>query len=178
MSQHIPFFATKEDILPVLKSIEALFDIQYAQCIRVPETGVPTYPSAEMIPDLSIAHAGDQNHNPFYMLIESGVTPITYSVKQRRGGVHVFLNQSSHLRSIILVPGGLHGDNCVIAGNASNISTDPWARDLYKFVAKAIRKEFTKVRSYYVGRHAEHLLDEGWRLTSSVKSLTEYDLSR
>ena len=178
MSKHIPFFATKEDLLPVLKSVEALFDIQYAQCIRVPETGVPIYPSAEMIPDLSIAHIGDQNHNPFYMLIESGVMPITYSVKQRRGGVNVFLNQSSHLRSIVLIPGGIYGDNCIIAGDASNISEEAWARDLYKAFAKAIRKDFKKIRAYYIGRQAEQLLDDGWRLTSGVKAPVEYDLQR
>ncbi|WP_158264838.1 hypothetical protein [Blastopirellula marina] len=43
---------------------------------------------------------------------------------------------------------------------------------------KVLKREFTKIKSYYVGNEAAVLLDSGARLTINAAASTEYDLAR
>ena len=49
---------------------------------------------------------------------------------------------------------------------------------LLKLFSKELRQRFSKVKSYFVGKEARRLFDEGIRLTASVNTPIEYDLKR
>jgi len=66
----------------------------------------------------------------------------------------------------------------LIDGQVGTISDDPHSLELFHLFRKEIRRLFTKVKEFYVGKEAGELLDKGWRLTANAKSPALYDLKR
>lgn len=171
------FFATKDDLLQVLNDanfkVPCVFSIQ-REC---GELGV--YESPEKIEDLSVISVGDQNQSNMYLLINPSEQPKTRTVEQRSGGVKHFYDQMSQPKSVSFRAGGLmEGAACMIAGQVGTISSDEWSLVLYKAIFSSAKKRFTKIKSFYVGAEAGKKLDDGYRLTTNIKSPVDYDLRR
>ena len=110
-------------------------------------------------------------------MIDVGAKPKVRQVEQRKGGVKYFLDQLSHPESVVFRPGGVFGESeCIIDGQVGTVSDDKWSVDLYKVLLAEFKKQFTKIKSYYVGENAVERLNRGVRLTANVKSPLEYDL--
>lgn len=87
-------------------------------------------------------------------------------------------DQLSHPESVLIRPGGvLEGAECIIAGQIGTVSNDDWSLTLYKKMAAGIKKDFQKIKAFYVGKNAMEKMKDGFRLTSNIKSPAEYDLS-
>ena len=56
------------------------------------------------------------------------------------------------------------------------ISEDNWSLELYKVLFAEFSKQFTEIKSFYVGKGAVKKLGDGVRLTTNIKSPIEYDL--
>ena len=55
---------------------------------------------------------------------------------------------------------------------------NPTSMELLNLFARAIRRQFKRIKSFFVGPEAEQLLDAGYRLTHGVNTAKECDLSR
>jgi hypothetical protein len=173
----ISFFATQNDLLQVLNDVKS--QIPYVLSSQIEFEAPEVYASPEIIKDLGICTVGDQNQTKMYLLISPNDEPKTRPVEQRNGDSVVLYDQMTHISSVSFAPGGLHVDlPCIIAGQVGTISNDEWSMALYKKFALSIRKKFTKIKSFYVGREASIKLDEGFRLTANIRSPVEYDLTR
>src|SRR5262249_19906892 len=95
-----------------------------------------------------------------------------------RGGTRFFFDQLMNPRSLILSPGGVFQGKCIIAGQVGTCTTARESEDLLRLFARELRRQFTKVRSYYVGEEALRMLESGMRLTTGVQSPVDYDLRR
>lgn len=173
----ISFFATKNDLLLVLNDVQ--FKIPHAFSFQEKCEKPSVYGSPEDIEDLGFMSVGDQNQSRLYLLIAPDEEPKTRAVEQRNGDAKIFYDQISHPRSVSFRAGGLLNDSlCVIAGQVGTVSDDEWSIALYKMIVSSIKKKFTKIKSFYVGCEAVQKLDEGYRLTSNIKSPVDYDLTR
>ncbi|MDZ4151340.1 hypothetical protein [Methylicorpusculum sp.] len=179
IKKQLSFYATRDDLLKVLEAAASKTNFYYA-CVGQSDNGLPiVYEAANAIPNFSGALYGDLNRESFCLLIEPNVEPGVRVVEQSNGGVKYFFDQVSHPASVVLKPGGVLDDSeCIISGQVGTISQDKWSEEIYKSVAASFRKQFTKIKSFYVGSEASEKLDLGFRLTTNIKSPTEYDLLR
>lgn len=171
------FFATKDDLIEVLTAVATKTSYHFVSANDIDDETPSVYTSVSELADLSIAVFGDQNKEKTFLLIASDAKPKVRKLEQRRGGEKYFLDQLSHPESVVLRPGGVFSEaECIIAGQVGTTTDDKWSVDLYKILFSEFKKQFIKIKSFYVGKIAAKKLDDGVRLTTNVKAPREYDL--
>ncbi|XVJ59925.1 MAG: hypothetical protein HEQ23_11200 [Tepidisphaera sp.] len=86
------------------------------------------------------------------------------------------LDQLHNPDTVVLTPAGMWKDDVLLHGLVSTVSDSPIAKEIMKLFAAAIKKQFVKVRSFWVGPDALALLKRGKRLTIAAQSPAEFDL--
>ena len=170
-------YATRNDLITVLNDLMSKNDYIFS-CIDNDQT-LCTFESADKITDLGVTPVGDQNQAKVYLLINRRDNPNLRTVELRGGSMKVIYDQMSHPDSIVFRAGGRVNDlSCIIPSQIGTISDKVWSIALYKDLLSLVKKRFTKIKSYYVGAEAMEKLDQGYRLTTNIKSPVEYDLKR
>ena len=80
--------------------------------------------------------------------------------------------------SVVFWPGGVFKDSCVIAGQIGTAMINPTAMELLNLFGREIRRQFKRIKSFFVGPEAERLLDAGYRLTHGIGTAEACDLAR
>lgn len=180
MKKHqVNFFATKSDLETLLRTIEAKRELKF---VRAGLFDTPVFNSAHTLrtdANLGIAVKGDNVQEARY-LVTDRETPIEIETMPQYGGgtKYAIGSQKINPNTIVFWPGGVFNGACVIAGSVGTISEDPASLSLFQLFSTEIKRQFGKIKSFYVGKDASELLDRGWRLTSSVKSPPLYDLKK
>lgn len=175
--QTLQFFATSDDLRAVLARLATVAPVEYWSFGLSKESDRETGPtsSADLVLE---ARYGDTNLERAYLVVPQGYEPIVQEVPQRRGGVMLAVDQLLNPSSIVLVPGGVFEDRTIIAGRVGTVSTDEASTRLFRAVSTEIRRQWRAHGAYRIGPKADDLLQQGWRLTSSVKSPKQYDLAK
>ena len=90
--------------------------------------------------DLGRVPHGDPNQSAGYLVADRRVPIAARAVPQRRGGVKYAIDQVANPKSIVFWPGGVFGENCLIAGEVGTVSDDPSSLELFQSFAKAIKR--------------------------------------
>lgn len=178
MSKETFFFATGEDLRANLREVERSRPLKYVKCAiySSPEDYV-TYNSIDEIECLGTNISGN-HHSERFLVLDSAFGIEDDAVQQNNGGVKYFIEHIKNPTSIMFLPGGFYGEECLVEGNVNTISDDPVSLDLYKHFRKGLIKGFTKIPKtrYYVSEEVLRI-HEGIRLvTIDVKSPPVYDL--
>ena len=128
--------------------------------------------------DLGLVASGDNIHATARMISDKRLVIKVREVPQRRGRMKYAVDQKANPDTIVFRAGGIFKEGCLIAGQVGTASTSKASLELFKLFSKEIRRQFTKIRSYHVGKQAAEWLDKGWRLTANSKSPVLYDLAR
>lgn len=174
----LSFFATKDDLESLLRAVESEQPLQFVIAGLFDSPNIEPMESLLGVSNLGSVAVGDANHEPAYLVARRGVPIEVQPVPQRRGGVKYSLDQLANPKTIAFRTGGTFGETCLIAGQVGTASDDSGSLELFKLFSKQIRHRFTKVKSFYVGREAGKLFDNGWRLTANPKAPSLYDLKR
>lgn len=177
-SRQIAFFATGSDLVAVLGEIERKRPLQYVTAGLFDSPKFQALGSLADAADVGRVTSGDPNLTTSYLVADRAMTIHARRVVLRNGGVKHAIDQSSNASTVALRPGGLFGDNCLIAGQLGTASDDDVSLDLLNNLTKALKRQFRRVKSFYVGVEAGLLLDRGFRLTGNAKSPPLYDLKR
>jgi hypothetical protein len=148
-----------------------------------------TYTSCTEIPNLGYAPSGDSNLEPLWLITDADAHVEMKTVPQRRGGTRYGVDPGLNPESVVLWPGGVFEGHmkwrggefeggAVIGGQIATAMFNPTSLELMKLFAHEARRQFTRIGSFFVGPEAEQLLDAGYRLTQSIRSPRECDLSR
>jgi len=172
------FFATRTDLLKVLDSIEAEQSIKYSEYGMFDSATGQNFNSARDIKDFGISIHGEQNHDLILLILPADVDVKIRDVPQRHSGIKYFVDQELNKKSIVVKVGGEHKGSAIIAGQIGTVSDDSDSISLFKLISKEVHKHFKKIKTYYVGENAEKALDDGLRLTASIRSPMDYDLKR
>lgn len=168
MSRRItPFFATREDLIHVLREAMSVRPIELVSAGLLDERRLEMVAKPEDIKEFEI-----------YLVVERGERMHVREVPQRRGPSKYNVNLAGDFNNVALNTGGKCGDGQLLPGQLGTISNDARYHERYSFIAKIIRKRFEKIHSRYVGPEAAAMLDGGARLSISAKSPPEYDLVR
>lgn len=137
-----------------------------------------SFDSSEIEPTYSIAEVSDGRHEQSYLVSSRELPTEVRAVQQRGGGIKYVIDQLVNPKTIVFRPGGLGGDRCLISGQLGTVSSDPISVRIFQLFTREVKKKFAKIKSFYVGKEAERLLNSGWRLTTSPKAPRMYDLQR
>ena len=173
------FFATADDLLPVLLDVERRHKIKYTPSGHFPGPDVASFASASELPTLFLpAQRESAVACPHYLVTRLEV-PVNVRKISRSDGTTVWaVDQLENGASTSLWHGGRFGDDVLLSGKVVTVHRDPVAVKLQRAFDTAIRKHFTKIGAYRVGKQAETLLDAGVRLTDAKQSPRNYDLVR
>jgi hypothetical protein len=172
------FFATADDLIPVLERVEAKHRLAYTLCGLHPTCELSSVSSGAAIPTLrSPAPFPNAIACPQYL-----VTPLDYrvtirDVSQASGGICYAVDQLANSESIIFQPGGIYPPNVLLHGRVGSASSSDFSKQIYRAFTSAISKYFQRVQAFYVGPQAQELWRSGHRLTPAVQSPMEYDLA-
>jgi hypothetical protein len=170
------FYATEQDLGPVLSSLEAQKRLQYTLTGSFKMNRVQTYLSYVDIPELGQAHHPTAVANPSYLISLQGTPIRAREVPQKTGGVRYFFDQILNEDTVAFSPGGRHSDDVILYGMIGTVSNSAVSKNLYNFIAKPFREHFAKAREFFVWPAALSLARGGARLTIGAASPSEFDL--
>ena len=177
----IPFFALRDDILPILISVESDIPLKYVLTGNFLKDELKArfseFTSADQILHLGRATARSSVGCDSFLVCQREA-PIILREIAGVDGPRVCIDQLVNPDTVTFTPAGLLDDHTVLDGRFSTASGSPRSQALMKRFHAAIKKSFTKVQAFYVGPRARKLWEEGARLTSAVQSPREYDLAR
>lgn len=165
--KQIPLFATQSDLSALVREVSCNRPLEFVV------GGLFDQPTLPVLSDL-------ENPQPFmtYLVFDKGSTVVTRAVPQHSGGQKYAVDQMENPQTVAVQCGGMLDEHRLIAGQIGTVAVGKQAEEIYELFAKAIRRKFEKIKSYYVGPEAVLLLDKGVRLTPTTKSPETYDLVR
>lgn len=174
MVSAVHFFATKNDLEPVVEAVESKKSLRYVLMGSFEQPKIEEYRTALDIRGFGLANSGQQVQQNSYLVMDAKIKPQFREVPQRRGGLRYIVDTVANPTAIVFRHGGLFEECCLITGEISGEASS----DLYPIFAYEIKQHFGKIQSYLVGPEAARLLDQGIRLTANVRASTEFDLRR
>jgi hypothetical protein len=175
------FFATPDDLLPVLLSIESRRPVVYTLFGSSSKPRVDHYTTARDLPTLFQPQPyGSAISGPAYFVTEAGTDVIIRHIRLNDGEDRWDVDQLANPDSTVLRHGGFYGDKVLLEGEVRTAYKTKAAVRLQRAFDNAIRKHFVKMVSfstaYYLGSRAVAFLDSGGRLTSAEGRPPEYDI--
>ena len=178
MSKQFHLYAVKDDLITVLRQIEASEEVEYVQIENYLTEKAKIYESLIMYEELGINTTGKQEQGVQFLVTKKNHS-IRFDKVSRNDGSTVFLvHQRNNPDSIIISPGGLYEDNCIIAGNIATISGSNVSMKLYSNYVKQFKKNFTCIHQFWIGEQAKKILHNGGRLTTGINRPLLYDLKK
>jgi len=173
------FFATADDLLPVLLSVEAKHAVVYTPFDHVYEPRAEHFRSARDLPTLFKSQPYESAvGGPAYLVTAAGTDVALRQLSCYAGRDRWSVDQLANPDSTVLRHGGLFKENILLSGEVRSAYKTTVALRLQRAFDTAIRKHFTKIQAFYVGPAAERMLDSGCRLTAAEQCPPEFDLRR
>ena len=160
--------------MSLLEAVEKAKDIRYVQSGRSDTDVAKCYSTVTALPNLGAASAASAVNCTTFLICHP--TEVIYA-REVAGLVYVF-DQLLNPNTVTSAPGGLWGDDILLNGRFASVSKEAFSSELLRLVRSLMRKQFKKIRAFYVGQAAERMLDSGKRLTMAVQSPRTFDLSR
>jgi len=175
--KQILFFATKADLIPVIKLIESQRAVKYVNYENSGSSRISYLDSLLSYKELGINKTGAHITGVMFFVLDKEKTLNLEKSFGLFGRARYSFSHLNNPDTIIFQPGGLYKGKHLICGRVGTTSDSKESLELYERFLKAITREFKKVKSYYVGDEAYKMLLEGYRLiTMGVDSPPEYDL--
>ena len=173
------FFATANDLLPIFASVESKRPLRYTRSEHVTESMVRSFESGAHLPTLRApSKYSSASTSPAYLVMAADNEVVLRELAPSEGRVRWSIDQLANPDSTMLWHGGMYGKSILLYGRVATTSKTRVALSLQRAFESAIKKQFVRVKAFYVGAQAEELLDRGFRLTISAESPNDYDLKR
>lgn len=174
MAKHLPFYATRADLVDALLAAESAGDFKYVYVsfLESESDHGRSFDSAYELP-LGDSPTGDCLTDPKFLIVPDGLEVRSRSTATRR----MIIDESANPAAVLLRPGGRYSNNCLISGEFATLAQQPGARVLFERLSEAVRRRFEDVGAYAVGPEAHKLLVKGARLTPGVNRPRAQDLS-
>ena len=173
------FFATADDLLPMLLSVEAKLSVVYTPFDHIHKPRADHFRTARDLPTLFQPQPFESAiGGPAYLITESETEVVLRQLSRYEGKDRWSVDQLVNPDSTVLRHGGMYKDNVLLQGEVRTACKTAVAQRLQRTFDAAIRKCFVKIQRFYVGPAAEALLDSGCRLTAAEQWPPEFDLRR
>lgn len=174
--KNIYFFALKKDILFVLDFVENSHHIKYILTGKFFDLTQQTFLRGSDIPNLGLANNDSSINCETYLVLDEEVLVNPRVINQIDGSQRSTIDQLLNPDSVTFTAAGIFGEEVVLQGRIATASDSKRSQELMKLFSVAFRKNFKKVKAYWIGPDAQLVLDSGKRLTSAVQSPSDFDL--
>ena len=161
------FFATQNDLLPILRSIESRCDLKYVQAGLFPNGAPPTYISAFDIPHIGVSKEDSSEHTIAFLVLPKDVELAQRAIHGHDGVIRVAIDQLVNPHSIRFAPGGAYDTACLMKGYVDTCSPDPGSVALFQLFSRNFRKGLKRYEGEWIGSEALSLLQRGFRLVDN-----------
>jgi hypothetical protein len=167
MGRSLEFFATKQDSLELLESLEQKSPLFYVRWGYFPSRDVPSYSSAAQIPELG-APTFPRRGADRYFIFSRPVKMKFYRSRHASGETEYMTQPPDGVPWVHLHSGGLYGTDLMVEGIIETAAYRREEMQLFELLYRTIRKRFTRVESTnmgtsHVGSEALELLRKGLR---------------
>ncbi|MGO8996410.1 MAG: hypothetical protein ACLQVI_24105 [Polyangiaceae bacterium] len=176
--KQILFFATGNDLLPVLEEVERVGPLHYARMGQFPKPEPETFSRGGELPRLGQATAESAISSEAYLVSEVAMQVHVRRIEGPGGAERFAVDQLANPDTVTLTPAGVWRGNVILHGRVATVSESPQSQALMRRFKRALEGRFTKVKAFWVGANALALLDAGKRLTIGAQSAPEFDLTR
>lgn len=176
MSQSL-FYALSEDLVALVRAVEVEGALDYVETGVFSTRTVHRLTSALDIRRLGEATGDSAAHCDTYLVTLPGLPIETRRIELTAGGLRYAIDQLINPDTITFSPAGAHGKGLIIHGRAGTASDTAISSDLMKRFRKELRRQFRKVKAFYVGPEAYKAFLSGTRLTLSTQTPREFDLA-
>jgi hypothetical protein len=175
--QTVLVLATRSDWTSVLLPLEHDFEVKYLVSGMF-ENQAEVYNSYVELPDFGKALYGSTIAERRYLVLAKEAPVHFRTVHLNTGEVRYVSDHGNNPDSVVFSPGGVYvgGEKAIIQGEISKLSKLPASTLVFKTMLAHVRKNFKVVKAYRLGREAEMLAAEGYRLTSDTRGNPNYDL--
>jgi len=168
------FFATRNDILPVLRAVENTLPVKYVEFGHTTSLNLQKYARGEDIPNLGIAPRESHASCPIFLICDPA---LEIDMRPINGGEWYAVDQLHNPDTIAYQTGGLWKDILLYGSIGTCTATfSPISKKLLQRYTYQVRKHFKYIGAYYVGPEAEQMLRQGKRLTLAEQSPKSFDL--
>ena len=176
--KRILFFATPNDIVPVLNRFGSNSAIKFVEVGNLTTPNRPIYLQSSEIPQPGIATHETGNASTAYMVSLRDTKNHMRKLVGRDGQPRWTLDNGDNNESVILTMAGLWGEDTLLPGLMDTLHQDSVAQQLMKWFLSALKaQDFTKIEHWWVGPQGMEMLRSGKRLTkTAVQSPPDYDL--
>jgi hypothetical protein len=172
------FYATTEDLLPVIEQVESKLSVAYVEAGLFESAAIAAFRGGVELPTLHKRAPTESAISGYrYLVTFSDVTPQIREVHQRNGGSRYAVDQLANPDSVIFQHGGFWNPGVLLYGCVSTVSNSSNSLRLHRAFSSAIAEHFTRIKSFYVGDKARSAMLSGCRLTIAASSPSEYDLA-
>lgn len=172
------FYSTASDLTVVLKEIERARSINYFAAGNSYNSSVTSYSRCDQIPSLGVADRETGSACMSYLVLPSEYGLTTRTVMSNDARNIYIIDQLANPNSIMLTPAGIFDSNILLRGSVGTASEADISKQIFRLFKATICKWYRKFDKCYLGREAERLLNDGYRLTIARQSPPEYDLRR
>lgn len=169
----IRFFAAEDDLLNVCKQLEETYALTYVPsgCFESPD--VPRYTTVSAIPGFTEPTEESSINNQAYLIIDASATLNLRRIDGDDGQPVFCVDLLENPEAIALLPGGRYAADVVLYGTAGFASE---ATPLSGAFTSILKKNFKKVKAFWVGQRALADLRAGIRLAQAASSPRSFDL--
>lgn len=175
--KQVLFFALEDDLLPVLEAVERVGPLKYVRMGQSLKSEYESFTHCTEIPNLGKASSDSASTCESFLVTESPMSVNVRAVKAATGFQLYYVDQLVNPDSVTLTPAGVRGQNVVLYGRVATAAESPISQKLMKRFDSAFKKYFKKVKAFWIGPQALGLLYAGNRLTISIQSPRDFDLT-
>jgi hypothetical protein len=170
------FFATAEDLAPVLSLLESQKKLQYTPMRHVVTNRAQIYFSYADIPDFGRTDHSTAVMNPDYLVALQGTAVQVQSIPLKAGGMNFAIDQRLNMDTVTLQPGGMYGDDVLLYGSIGTVSESDASLKLYDFMVEPFLDRFAHVHGLFLGPAAFDLWKSGVRMSASATPPVDFNL--
>jgi len=150
----ILFYATKEDLLPILAFAEASQPLKYARTGRYLRPKPEMFVRGTSIPELGTANDDASIACASYLILGQSSDVEFRKLPQKDGSTSYIVDQLINPDSVVITAGGFRTPGVLLHGRVGTASDSPQSQELTKLFASAFRKRFRKIKAFWVGNDA------------------------
>lgn len=165
--KEIRFFASPEDIRPVLERFEKSQPIKFVEMGMRTDDNRGIYLESDEVPEAGQATDAEANFSQAYLVTQRETKVSVREMEMNDGRIRKDVVAGDNEEAVTLNTGGIWTDEIMLPGRMTAMHSNAIAEALLKDFRSAVRKEnFEKVGEFWVGPEAMEWLKEGKRLAA------------
>lgn len=171
-------YACDDDMLAIFDMVESRMPLAYVRMAQHTSPRLEMFERGRDLPGIGREPNDVSVRTNSWLVTQHGLAIVPRTIKLTNGRISYAVDQLANEDTIEITPGGRLNDAIVLSGRIASVSDTVCAKQLMNAFRNALRRSFERVRGYWVGPAAAHLLDNGGRLTIATQSPSEFNLVR